>query len=578
MAESAAGSGAESAGTSSKGAPSAKPCPYAVPEHTLIRCIGQGSYGEVWLARNSFGTCRAVKIIACPSAERQRWADRELAGLKRFEPVSRSHAGLVDILQVGREAAGEYFYYVMELGDDAATGQEIRPEQYEPKTLASDILQSGRLPIQQCLKLGLSLSGAMAHLHQHGLLHRDIKPSNIIFVNEVPKLADIGLVAAVAEAHSYVGTTGFIPPEGPVSPQADIYALGKVLYEMSTGNDRNDFPALPPDLHTFADVEEFHEFNEIVLRACQDDPKRRYASATDLEADLQVLAVGKSVKRLRRLERQVALFKRVAIGAAVVGLVGGGLFYEWQRERAHAAEQRQRQVGSLLAEGTYALNGGDLLQSLPSFVEALRLEADNPAAVAAHRLRLGTLLDQCPTLTHVWFAKRDISQACFSPNGKWGLLAVLWGQVQVWDLATGEARSPPFGSAHLETAHFSPDGQRVVTAGQDTAATVWKLPAGEALLRLPHPHFARHAQFSPDGKWIATACADGAARIWKAATAELVRTLPAHSNVVFQVAFSPDGQWLATASRDQNACLWETATGARHGPVLRHGSWVYHAA
>ncbi len=86
------------------------------------------------------------------------------------------------------------------------------------------------------------MSQALNELHKHGLVHRDIKPANIIFVNGVPKLADIGLVATAAEARSYVGTEGFIPPEGPGLPQADVFGLGKVLYEASTGKDRHNFP------------------------------------------------------------------------------------------------------------------------------------------------------------------------------------------------------------------------------------------------------------------------------------------------------------------------------------------------
>src|SRR5437867_7588906 len=91
-----------------------KPSP-SVPDHELIRCIGAGSYGEVWLARNVMGTFRAVKIVYRQNFDHDRPFEREFKGIQKFEPISRSHEGLVDILHVGR---GEgYFFYVMELAD-----------------------------------------------------------------------------------------------------------------------------------------------------------------------------------------------------------------------------------------------------------------------------------------------------------------------------------------------------------------------------------------------------------------------------------------------------------------------------
>jgi serine/threonine protein kinase len=67
----------------------------------------------------------------------------------------------------------------------------------------------------------------LAHLHEQGLVHRDIKPSNVIFVNGVPKLSDIGVVTDAGDTQSIVGTEGYLPPEGPGTPQADIYSLGQ---------------------------------------------------------------------------------------------------------------------------------------------------------------------------------------------------------------------------------------------------------------------------------------------------------------------------------------------------------------
>src|SRR5207249_10480341 len=84
---------------------------------------------------------------------------------------------------------------------------------YSPRTLCSEIQTRGRLPVSECVQIGLSLTSALAHLHKNGLVHRDVKPSNIIFVGGVPKLADIGLVTEASEARSYVGTEGFIRSE-----------------------------------------------------------------------------------------------------------------------------------------------------------------------------------------------------------------------------------------------------------------------------------------------------------------------------------------------------------------------------
>jgi eukaryotic-like serine/threonine-protein kinase len=86
-----------------------KPSLVFVPDHTLLQRIGSGSYGEVWLARNALSTLRAVKVIFRQSFAHDRPFEREFNGIHKFEPISRSHEGLVDILQVGRNEKAGYF-------------------------------------------------------------------------------------------------------------------------------------------------------------------------------------------------------------------------------------------------------------------------------------------------------------------------------------------------------------------------------------------------------------------------------------------------------------------------------------
>jgi serine/threonine protein kinase len=255
--------------------------PPVVPDHELLRVIGGGCGGEVWLARNVLGMCRAVKVVRARAFGHRHSFDREFDGVLKFEPVSRWHDGLMDILQVGRNNAAGYFYYVMELSDDVHTGQIIVPDQYVPRTLAYDYRQRRRLPVGECIRLGAAIASALGYLHRNGLIHRDVKPSNIIFVNGFPKLADAGLVSELSEPGSHVGTEGFIAPEGAGTAQADIYSLGKVLYEISTGKDRNEYPELPP-LKDNAEDRDLVQFNKIVLNACRADPRDRYKSADEL--------------------------------------------------------------------------------------------------------------------------------------------------------------------------------------------------------------------------------------------------------------------------------------------------------
>src|SRR6058998_2629606 len=272
-------------GTTTKGNPGSLHS-QKIADHVLLRRIGGGSYGEVWLGRNVMGAHRAIKIIYRKTFADARPFEREFAGLKRFEPISRSHPGWVSILHVGRDEEDGYFYYVMEAADDVARGQAINPDDYAPKTLASELAKRGRLPLDECLRLGSSLAAALGQLHSLGLIHRDVKPSNIIFVNTVPKLADIGLVTAIGEAATFVGTEGYVPPEGPGSPSADLYGLGKLLYEASMGKDSRQFPELPTNLDQTKDSPRLMQLNEIILRACDLNPRRRFNSADEIHQHL----------------------------------------------------------------------------------------------------------------------------------------------------------------------------------------------------------------------------------------------------------------------------------------------------
>jgi eukaryotic-like serine/threonine-protein kinase len=289
-----------------------------VPDHELIRLIGSGSSGQVWLARNALGSYRAVKIVQEQMFQRRQPFEREFNGILKFEPVSRLHDGLVDVLQVGRNEAAGYFYCVMELADDVLSGSTIHPATYSQRTLEQDKNRLKRLPVGECVRLGAAIASALGFLHKHGLFHRDIKPSNIIFVNGTPKLADIGLVTDASEGRSFVGTEGFIAPEGSGTIRADIYALGKVLYEISTGKDRNEYPALPEFPSSHAETRDLILLNKIILKACRARAWQRYENAEEMMLALLAFQFNKAA--LRRREKTELLTRVFAIIGALAAL------------------------------------------------------------------------------------------------------------------------------------------------------------------------------------------------------------------------------------------------------------------
>jgi CHASE2 domain-containing sensor protein len=264
----------------------------SIPDHSLLRCVGKGSYGQVWLARNVIGMHHAVKIVHQNEFHKPEPYEREFSGIQKFMPVSLNHPGLVHIVHVGRNDEKGYFYYIMELGDDERSGAAFEPSLYSPKNLRKELEKRGRLPLEECVRLFLPLTEALDFLHRQKLIHRDIKPSNIIFVNGSPKFADIGLVTdlnAESGDSTYVGTEGYIAPEGPGTVAADIFSFGKLIYETCTGLDRRKFPELPGDVVPGAAMDGMLQLHRIVLKACASSPRTRYQSAAELHEELRHL-------------------------------------------------------------------------------------------------------------------------------------------------------------------------------------------------------------------------------------------------------------------------------------------------
>jgi WD40 repeat protein len=468
-----------------------------IPDYELLKPIGRGSYGETWLGRSVTGVFRVIKVVRRNTFEDDRPFRRELGGISRFQAAVSGRPRQLALLHVGRNEEAGYFYYVMEPADDADAGSAIDPERYVPMTLKELLKRRGRLPPTECVQLALELARGLAVLHEANLIHRDIKPSNIIFVQQVPKLADVGLVAGSEAALTEVGTPGYVPPEGPGSVAADIYSLGKVLYEISTGLDRTEFPRLPPDIADASDASLLREINSIALRACHPDPKQRQPSATALARDLELVQAGKSVLLYEGLRRRLRalLFGLGVMGLflLVVGVVAG--FLVWRSRILEGANARSRQAlyRSDLAVAQLAKASGDLGRARAA-LERQVPGAGEPDlrgiewAILAREVRgEGAPLETIPDPVAIRKIAADAS-------GRWVAASFIDDRLGIWDLKTGRV------ARILEDARvlggFSADGAIVVD--DKVRALRFESPTGGLLRRIETGQ--RLGNLLPDGR------------------------------------------------------------------------------
>jgi WD40 repeat protein len=626
------GGGAKTAAARGSSNPATPRLPPRVADHELLCRIGGGSYGEVWLARNLLGTYRAVKVVYRADFQDERPFEREFAGIKRFEPISRLHESQVDILQVGR--AADYFYYVMELADDQRTAQQIDPERYIPRTLRSDIQRRATLPLSDCLDIALALTTALEHLHSHHLVHRDIKPSNIIFIGGAPKLADIGLVTGVDATRSYVGTEGFIPPEGAGSAQGDLYSLGKVLYEASTGKDRGDFPEPAASWDGTPGEQSWLEFHDVVLKACEPDPRRRYQSAQELRADLEVLRAGRSVRHLRVVERRLAVLTRFGLAVSALLMVAA-VAYLFAVHEAHQARQEAQRADRAEQQALERLGDSYLDQAKArrlsglagrrfDSLEALRKAAEIWPALGRSRLELRNEAIACLGLADFQTAKEckapppDTCLVAFEPSYEYFAYATTNGELSIRRVADGtEFRNfPGAGVPANGDLKFSPDGQllgtfygeenldlcvwdfrrrtvvlrttgvrgrclafsadsRTLAVGQhDGPVLIYDLPSTRCIRRLECGRLPYSLAFSPDGRQLAL-CSTYTRNVQVLAvdSGTVLQSLP-HANSVLGLAWHPAGRLLATGCSDHNIRLWDAATGTLRSTLVGHQGQV----
>ena len=271
--------------------------PNSLGRYELTAQIARGGMSDVFEARDRLLDRKvAVKIL------HDRYAETDTF-VARFRKEARavanlSHPNIVSVYDWGEED-GTYFM-VMEL----VTGRSLR-----------DIIQAeGRLLPRRATEIAAEIAKALDAAHRSDVIHRDIKPGNVLLTTDGSvKVTDFGVARArsasegLTKAGSVIGTATYFSPEqasgDPADERSDIYSLGVVLYEMLVGRPpfRGESAVSVAYQHVTAEVippsrlntDVSLELENVVMRALEKDPDRRYETAADIHHDLLVLLQGR---------------------------------------------------------------------------------------------------------------------------------------------------------------------------------------------------------------------------------------------------------------------------------------------
>ena len=257
-----------------------------LPGWKLRVCCGCGSIAEVWLGSDSCGNRRAVRLVSRklnPAV-----LSKERRGAALYRKLCGRNPHLLKIYQTGETS--DYFYSIMECADCL-----YRPDgSVMPDTLAAR-LERAPLPVSETLGYLDSILSGVEYLHEHELAHGDLQPANILFVRGVLKIGDPGLVSRGNEEISG-GTARFRPPWKASGAEADIHAVGILIYVMLTGQRPTLFPELPDS----CSLDRIMPLNMISLRCCERNPKLRFRRIGEIRTALSAMnsnpaAAGRSI-------------------------------------------------------------------------------------------------------------------------------------------------------------------------------------------------------------------------------------------------------------------------------------------
>jgi eukaryotic-like serine/threonine-protein kinase len=304
--------------------PSSTPQPtsFANGRYQVKKFLGEGGKKKVYLAYDTLldrdVAFALIKTEKLDDASRMR-VSREAKAMGKLG----DHPNIVTIYDIGQEGDQPYVVLPLMPGGDVEGLIEKAPEH--------------RLPIEQAIKIVREVCKGLEHAHAKGIIHRDIKPGNVWLSGDgTAKVGDFGLALAVDVSRltgegMMVGTYYYMPPEqalgGEVTPRADLYSVGAMLYEMVTGRPPfmgDDMVAIigqhintPPVSPNWHRPDLPPPLAALIMRLLEKDPQKRPATAKEVLGIIEAIEAGKAGELSAESSRVLAenpLYRRVFVG------------------------------------------------------------------------------------------------------------------------------------------------------------------------------------------------------------------------------------------------------------------------
>lgn len=555
----------------------------------IARLIGRGGMGMVLEAYDShLQRTVAVKVLdpklANDDVSRQRFCREARAA------ASISHDHVVTVYQVERSHDGTLPYLVMQL---------IRGE-----TLEAKLVRDGKLPVLEILRIGLQMSAGLAAAHAQGVIHRDIKPGNIL-IDETTgrvKLTDFGLARCIEDLGltktGYVaGTPLYMSPEQAtgekVDERSDLFSLGAVLYEMSTGR--------PP----FKGNTPFAVLKQITGGAARPVREINADIPPWLATLIQKLLAKRADERpisaevvAEEFAEHLAEFEPVSPVQIPAVRTSGACETVMRQHRRHRI---QSLVAGLLVGATLMLavafpflSGGKSDTTGPTGPEAIAVLTGNAGPVwsidfTPDGRRLAMAIDD--GTVKMWdIASQRLESTIIAHEGPVWATAISTdgqqmatghddGSVHVWDLASEEQVHTFHVDGPVRTIAFAPQLHQAAVGTRTGKLEIRNTDTGERVTALDgHKGIIVHVAYSHDGTLLGSVGGDKTARVWTVANGRERLQLEGHDGGIYAIAFSADDRLLATGGWDKKVHVWEVASGKPLGELVGHTSDVWAVA